>query len=682
MKAKADFSGWATKADILCKDGRTIDAGAFRHQDNAIVPLVWQHGHGDPKNVLGHVELEHRPQGVYCRGYFNNTPAALHAKEALEHRDINMLSIYANELMERMVSGSKRVLHGVIKEVSLVLSGANPGARIEEIAVRHGDYDEVIEDEAIITLGLELMHGDFDPDSEENEDDDDEDDSDTNTDNNDSEEDEDMYDDDDDLEHADDDETIEDVIGTMNKKQKDVLYFLIGQAASGGDDMEQSDLDDNDDADSADKKGSLMHTNVFEKDKKSNKDRSEHVLSHDDMTGLLAAAKKSGSLKSVVEDYALQHNITDIDLLFPEVQAINNTPEFRKRRTEWVDVVMSGVRTSPFSRIKSIVADLTLEDARAKGYVKGTLKKEEFFNITRRETTPTTVYKKQALDRDDVVDITDFDVVAWLKGEMRLMLDEEIARAILIGDGRDIASDDKINEQNIRPIASDHELYTTTVNVNILDGGSNFAEVIDAIILNRRFLRGSGLPTLFTTETYIARALLLKDTTGRRIYKDLAELAVQLRVDKIVPVEVMEEQDEVICILVNLNDYNVGTTRGGEVSLFDDFDIDYNQQKYLIETRMSGALVKIKSALVVRGVAAGVTLVTPNAPTFDAETGVITIVATTGVVYKDVDDNVLSTGAQAAIDPGETFAVYAYPSSGSYALNNDEEDVWNFTRID
>lgn len=672
----ADFSGWATKADIRCADGLTIDPGAFKHQDKMRVPLVWQHGHNDPKNVLGHVDLEHRPLGVYCRAYFNDTPEAIHAKEALKHKDINMLSIYANQLMVR----SKRVLHGMIKEVSLVLSGANPGALIEEVAIRHGDYDEVVEDTAIITLGLELMHGDFDPDSDENLDDDDEDD--TNTDNNDLEEDEDMYEDDDDLEHADGDETIEDVIGTMSKKQKDVLYFLVGQAAS-GDEMEQSDIyEEDDDADSADQKGSLMHKNVFEKDDKGSKNGGEYTLSHDDMKSILEQAGKKGSLKAVVEDFAIEHGITDIDLLFPEVQAIEDTPQFRKRRTEWVDVVMAGVRKSPFSRIKSIVADLTLEDARAKGYVKGTLKREEFFNITRRETTPTTVYKKQAIDRDDVVDITDFDVVAWLKGEMRLMLDEEIARAILIGDGRDIASDDKINEQCIRPIASDHELYTTTVNVNILDGGSNFSEVIDAIVLNRRFLRGSGLPTMFTTESYIARALLLKDTTGRRIYKDLAELAVQLRVDKIVPVEVMEEQEEVICILVNLNDYNVGTTQGGQVSLFDDFDIDYNKQKYLIETRMSGALVKIKSALVVRGVAAGVTLVTPNAPTFDAETGIITIVATTGVVYKDVDDNTLSTGAQSAIDPGETFAVYAYPSSSSYALNNDEEDVWNFTRID
>jgi len=663
---EADFSGYATKVGLKCSDGRTIMPDAFKHQDKAQVPLVWQHGHKDPENVLGHVILENRDDGVYCRAYFNNTQKAAHAKSLVEHEDINSLSIWANQLIER----SKRVIHGAIREVSLVLSGANPGALIDNVTIRHSDGEEdVLDDEVIIYTGETIVHSEEEVDDESNEIDE--------------TKDEELEE----MEHADGEgeETVQDVYDSMDQKQKDVLHFMVGEAIQATKDevkgevkeeLKQDNVDDTDNAEHGDNmKGSDMSRNVFEAKEDSGKPNL-HILSHGDVEEIVADAVKTGSLREAVDSYALSHGIDDIDTLFPEALLVGNTPEFLQRRTEWVNKVLGLVRKSPFSRIKTLSADITIEDARAKGYVTGALKKEEFFGVTKRVTTPTTVYKKQKLDRDDVLDITDFDVVAWLKSEMRLMLDEEIARAILIGDGRDVAHEDKINEQNVRPIASDHSLFTTVVNVNLADASSTIQEVIDAIVGNRRYYKGTGLPIMFTSETQISKFLLLKDSLGRRIYKNLEEVASELRVTEIVPVEVMEEEPEIVAVLVNPVDYVVGADKGGSIGMFDDFDIDYNQYKYLIETRLSGALVKLKAALVVKAVGATDTEVVPAAPTFNGTA--VTIVSTTGVVYRDESGTVINAaGSPYAVAEGESYTVHAEPASGKYIQPGSDTD-WTF----
>jgi len=693
VESKADFRGWATKAGLKCSDGRTILPNAFQEQDGAQVPLVWQHGHSDPENVLGHAILENRPEGVYAYAFFNDTAKAVHARSLVEHEDITNLSIWANKLIER----GGNVIHGAIRELSLVLSGANPGAVIEHVTIRHSDDEDfVLDDEAIIYTGLPLMHS---------------------SDSNPIEKDDSM-----DVIHAegetDDKEaasgkTVADVFETMNEEQKNVLYFMVEEAiaASKEETLSQSGLElddenlqvvydslDEDQHDllhflvseaasayeTQDTNDSLTHKegndtmkhNVFEKDAAPE----VNYLSHDDVKGIIADATRSGSLKHAVEGYALAHGIENIDTLFPDATALDSTPQWDARRTEWVGILMGGLRKSPFSRIKTVVADLNFDEARAKGYVKGNLKKEEFFSVSKRTTTPTTIYKKQKLDRDDVVDITDFDVIAWLKAEMRLMLDEELARAILIGDGRDISHDDKISETNIRPIAEDHELYTTTINVNLDDAQSSVQEFIDAIVANRKYYKGTGMPALFTTETQIARFLLLKDTLGRRIYTSLNEIATELRVSAIIPVEVLEDHPEIIGVIVNPADYVVGTDRGGEVNMFDDFDIDYNQMKYLIETRVSGALNRIKSALVIKKVAGTDVLATPVAPSFNTSTGVLSITDTTGVIYTVGDDVVDEDGSPyAAIDAGTSITVNATPDEGYYFATS-ANDSWTFTR--
>ncbi|MET0785502.1 MAG: caudovirus prohead protease, partial [Paenisporosarcina sp.] len=457
---EADFSGYATKAGLKCSDGRTIMPDAFKHQDTSKVPLVWQHGHNDPENVLGHAILENRADGVYAYGFFNKSSKADHAHALIEHGDINMMSIWANDLIER----AGRVLHGAIREVSLVLSGANPGALIENVTIRHSDGDmDTLNDEAIIYTGLTLEHSSTQEEEVKEEV---------------KEEEPKKVDEvkeveeikEDDVQHAvGDDETVQDVYDSMTDKQKQVLHFMIGEALASAGSVKQDNVGD-DTTTNDDTKGSTMKHNVFE-NKEGEKE--VHVLSHDAIKGIVADAVKTGSLKEAVENYALSHGIEDIDVLFPDAHAIDNVPEFLKRRTEWVASFLGATRKSPFSRIKTLNADITVEQARAKGYVKGTLKKEEFFGVARRVTTPTTVYKKQKLDRDDMVDITDFDVVAWLKAEMRLMLDEELARAVLIGDGRDVDDEDKIKDPmganegaGIRSILHEHDLYATTVTVD------------------------------------------------------------------------------------------------------------------------------------------------------------------------------------------------------------------------
>ena len=666
---EADFSGWATRAGLKCSDGRTIMPNAFQHQDQLEVPLVWQHGHDNPERILGHAVLENRAEGVYAHCYFNKTDKAAHAKELVSHGDIKMLSIWANELIER----TGRVIHGVIREVSLVLSGANPGALIENVTIRHSsDPDDisVLEDEVFIRTGLEVdVPHETDPEPEEE-----------------TQPEPEMA-----LVHAgdnmpedtgSDDETVEDVYNSMSQKQKDVLHFMIGEAIDSAESgsLEQGEEPEDGDiyiVDTDQFEGNAMAHNVFEQNEEITSPST--VLSHDAMEGIFTEAKRNGSLKEAVKDYALSHGITDIDIMFPDAKMIGTTPEFLQRRTEWVSVILGGVNKTPFSRIKTLSSDLTTEEARAKGYIKGNFKKEQFIKVSKRTTSPTTVYKKQKLDRDDMVDITDFNVVVWLKDEMRLMLDEEVARAILLGDGREVDDDDKIDEECIRPIATDHELYTTKVYVNIDDASSTVVEVLDAIIRNRKYYKGTGLPTLFTTETYIAEFLLLKDTLGRKIYRSLEEIASELRVSRIVAVEPMEDYDELVAVIINPSDYTVGATSGGEVNFFDDFDIDYNQHKYLVETRCSGAIVKLKAAISVLKVEAAKVLVIPAEPAFDSETGEVTITNQTGVVYKRGNGSVVNAaGSPYTVAAGTTETFTAEPASTHY-FPSSEIDSWNFT---
>ena len=604
MGAKTyDFSGWATKNDLKCSDGRTIRKNAFKDDNGKTVPLVWNHDHSGPDNILGHAVLENREDGVYAYCSFNETEKAKTAKELLRHHDIGSLSIHANQLKQ---TKNKDVLHGVIREVSLVLAGANPGAQIDFPIIQHSDGSfDTVEDEAIIYPFIEelsLEHGEIPSFYSEEE-----------------SEEETVEETEEEIEHAEESEkdkeedkvaegnkekTIGDVVATMNEEQKTALYAIVGQA------VEDAKKENNEEDET------VKH-NAFEDEEYG---REDEYLSHAEIEELFAGAKreKVTSLK----DYMLEHSIdttgmdtatghqtygfNDASMLFPEAKSLNNPPEWIKRDTGWVGVVMNGVHKTPFSRIKSVYADITADEARAKGYMKGNEKKEQVFTTLKRTTSPCTIYKKQKLDRDDIIDITDFDVVRWIRSEMDFMLDEEIARAILIGDGRDSDADDKIKEENIRPIAKDVPLFNVKVNVNVPNratGQEKADAIIDAVLRARKEYKGSGNPTLFTTEDWLTEMLLLKDGIGHRLYKTEAELATALRVSKIVTVEVMEGQNidnkPLVGIVVNLSDYNVGADKGGEKNLFDDFDIDYNQYKYLIETRRSGALVKPKSALTI-----------------------------------------------------------------------------------
>lgn len=559
IKMKYDFSGWATRANLKCSDGRTIMRDAFKQNDGQKVPLVWNHQHDDPNEVLGHALLENREDGVYAYCSLNDTEAGKTTKLLIQHGDISALSIYANQLKQNM----SNVVHGNIREVSLVLAGANPGASIQSV-IQHG---ATIEDEAMIYTGEELsiMHSDDPkppvekPEKPEK-----------NTDEN--------------------GETIGDIFNTLDEKQKEVVYALIGEA------LENNNSEGGD---------NTMKHNVFDQSEEQN---SENVLSHSEMQTIIEDGKRFGSLKESFLQHAEEYGIENIEYLFPEAKSLNTPPDFIKREMGWVQTVMSGVHHTPFSRIKSMFADITADEARARGYMKGKLKKEEVFGLLKRTTTPATIYKKQKLDRDDVIDITDFDVVAWLKSEMRMMLEEEMARAILIGDGRLPSSDDKINEQNIRPIWKDEELYTIRgiVKGDDSDKAALATEFIDQSVRSMTDYRGSGSPTAYMTAEMLTECLLLKDTNGKRIYSNENEVATAMRVSKIVTVPVMDNQTRkegsdtytLQAIIVNLNDYNVGADKGGAINMFDDFDIDYNQQKYLIETRCSGALTKPFSAIV------------------------------------------------------------------------------------
>ena len=565
MDKDYDFSGWATKNNLKCSDGRTILKDAFKHDDGVTVPLVWNHQHNDPINILGHALLENRDEGVYAYCKFNETDSGKNAKILVEHGDVSALSIYANQLKQQ----GGNVIHGAIREVSLVLAGANPGAFIDSV-IAHGEESE---EEAVIFTGEDIVLSHANEDKTEKKD----------PEPKEEEKKEEMKEE----MKEEKQKTVKEVFDTLTEEQKTVVYAIIGQI------MEENQ---NESKDIEGGKEEMKH-NVFDNDK----ENKENVLSHSDAEAIFSDARRYGSLK----DSVLAHGITNLEYLFPEDTNLNKVPEFISRDTGWVKNVMSSVHHTPFSRIKSQFADITADDARAKGYTKGNLKKEEVFSLLKRSTTPTTVYKKQKLDRDDVIDITDFDVVSWIKGEMRMMLDEELARAFLIGDGRLSSSDDKINEQNIRPIYNDADLYTVKAEIDV--GASATSEdkakaFIKSVIKNRKEYKGTGSPTLYTTEDVVADCLLLEDSNGRFIYDTMDKLKNVLRVKDIVTVPVMEgakgaKGGDLMAILVNLADYNVGADKGGAVNMFDDFDIDYNAQKYLIETRCSGALIKPYSAI-------------------------------------------------------------------------------------
>lgn len=572
MDKTYDFAGWATRNNVRCADGRTIMQNAFKENDGQKVPLVWNHRHDDPYTVLGHALLENRDEGVYAYCKFNNTESGQNAKELVQHGDITSLSIYANRLQQ----DGGNVVHGVIREVSLVLAGANPKAVIANV-IQHG---EELNDEAQIYFDepLVLEHADEDKKEEKT-----------------------MAEE---KKTSENEETIADVIDTFNEKQKKVFYAMIGQALSEKENNNESEEDN-----------SVKH-NVFDRED----EKQENVISHADLQEVLKDAKRNGSLR----ESAIQHGMEDlqyvahadygvdpVDYLYPDARNVTATPQMIQRDTAWVGKVMQGVHHTPFSRIKSLFANITGDEARARGYTKGNRKLEEVITLLKRSTTPTTVYKKQKMDRDDIIDITDFNVVAWLKGEMRGMLEEEIARAILVGDGRSPSSDDKIPEINIRPIWTDDDLYT--IKAAVTPATNATAEdtaklMIKQIIKARKDYKGSGNPTLFTTEDVLTDMLLIQDTTGRDIYDTEEKLRTKLRVKEIVTVPVMEgltrtdsnsKTRKLAGIIVNLNDYNVGADKGGAINMFDDFDIDYNQEKYLIETRCSGAMIKPYSAIAV-----------------------------------------------------------------------------------
>jgi HK97 family phage prohead protease len=647
-----DFAGWATKNDIRCSDGRTIRHGAFSADDGKRVPLVWMHNHKDVNQVLGHADLEEREDGVYAYCSFNNTDAGQNAKECVEHGDVVALSIFANELRQK----GGDVIHGAIKEVSVVLAGANRGALIDAV-LSHGEVSEEEAQISFVGYGDIILHKDKDDDEDEDEDEkedmtdegEEDDESDEEP-----EEEEDEEEDEKAVKHADDegDETVGDVLATLNEKQKKAVAILISQAVSGKktdkalshaeDEGETSDEGETVEdvyntfnekqkevvaflvgkaAEEAEG-GSEMKHNAFDGSTVQN------TLSHDDFMEIVKVGKQMGSLREAFrqaeEEGFLAHadgdapvagvdyGIGNIDYLFPDAKTINTTPDFIKREQDWVAKVLGATHHTPFSRVKSIFADITEDAARAKGYIKGKLKKEEVFGLLKRSTDPQTIYKKQKLDKDDIEDITDFNVVAWLKAEMQMMLKEEIARAILIGDGRLQSDDDKIQESHIRPVYNDADLYTVKIPVEVAANATDddiAKALIRAMVKARKQYKGSGNPSFFTTDDYVTDALLLENGINERLYKSEAEVATAMRVKEIVPVEVMEGQTiaitennvtttyPLIGVEVNLADYNVGTNGGAKTDFFDDFDIDYNQYKYLYETRMSGALIKPFSAI-------------------------------------------------------------------------------------
>jgi HK97 family phage prohead protease len=681
-----DFSGYATRNDIVCSDGKTIKPDSFKHQDQQRVPLVYQHDHKDISQVLGHALLENREDGVYAYGFFNQTPMGEYARELVQHGDIRALSIYANQLQRQ----GNNVLHGNIREVSLVLAGANEGAFIDNVNIRHGDNVTVLDDEVLIFTGLEfdnsIHHADNQGETVSN----------TETGS--------VADviesmseaqqtvmhflvsealkgNADEVEHADSaNKTVQDVVDSMSEEQKTVMYLLVAEANKGGD---AKHSDSTSDSLQHSQEGTTMARNSFDQfgstggSTVSKQDTLTHTA---DFFSVAKASQKSksDSFKQDLNDF-LEHadyGIEDIEYLFPDARNLSNTPELLARQAEWVPKVLEGTKKSPFSKIKSIVADITADEARAKGYIKGTEKKDEVVKLLRRTTGPVTIYKKQKLDRDDIIDIVDLDVVAWLKWEIRFMMNEEIARAILIGDGREDLDEDKVKDPagaidgiGIRSIANDHELYAHQV---VLAANVSAEDMIDEITRARTEYRGSGSPSMYTTDKVLTDLLLLKDKMGRRLYNTDSELASALRVKDIISVEPLGDTPEILCIIVNLVDYTVGSNKGGELSFFEDFDIDFNQHKYLMETRITGALTRPKSALVIKRQQG--TSATPAAPSFNGGTNTITIPGTTGINY--YVDGVLKAAGAVVITANAS--VTATPKD-TYYIPFGTTKQWSFT---
>ena len=567
--AEYDFAGWATVNDRRCSDGRIIKGGSFKHQDGARVPLIWNHEHRNPEDILGYADLENRPEGVYVYGKFNETQSGKDAKIFVQHGDVTNLSIFANQLKQ---IGSD-VIHGNIREVSLVLAGANPGAFIETVMAHSDDSDE----SAVIytDTDLELLHSEEDTKVDE------------------SKEENDMA-----AEannEAKKEATIQDVIDSMNEEQKQVMFGLIGEALN---DNGAAD-EDEDDEDEDEEENDMKH-NLFDYEENGQ----DNILAHAEFQGeVIGDAKRCGSMKESFLQHAAEYGVDNIDWLMPEYKNIdgNGAPNFIKRQPDgWVDVVMRGVHHTPFARIKMMFADLREDDARAKGYAKGKLKKEEVFGLLRRTVDPTTVYKKQKFDRDDVIDITDFDIIAWVKGEMRMMLDEELARAYIYGDGRSALSEDKISETNIIPVWKDADLYCIKKVVTPAEGESTSHAIISASVKAQDEYEGSGNITAFMKASDVSDMLLMEDSQGHRMYKDTSDLALAMGVERIVKVPASIVPATIYAVMLDLKDYNVGADKGGAINMFDDFDIDYNQQKYLIETRCSGALIRPYSAIVLK----------------------------------------------------------------------------------
>lgn len=575
-KNTCHFSGYATRNDLLCGDGRTIRKDAFKHCDGMVVPLIWNHDHTNPDAVLGHALLENRTDGVYAYCEFNDTEQGINAMKIVEHGDVRSLSIYANKLKQI----GNDVIHGDIKELSLVLAGANPGAFIDYVIAHSEDEEDSLTanyDESAL-----VIYHSAEKSEEKTE------------------------------EKSEDEETVEDVWNSMTEKQQNVAMYMVGKALEHAESDESDESKENNESEGGNE---TMKHNVFDAETKSN------VLSHSEEEAIFASAKRLGSLREGVLQHSSEetdvaekiqnYGINGTDWLFPEDRTLDVPPEFIKRDMGWVTKVMGAVHHTPFSRIKSMFADITEEDARAKGYIKGKLKKEEVFGLLKRSTSPTTIYKKQKMDRDDVNDITGFDVVAWIKREMRLMLDEELARAIMVGDGRPNSSDDKINELNIRPIWKDEDLFTIKATIDAAagaDADTRAKAVIRSVVKSRKDYKGSGNPVMYTTEDVLTDMLLMEDKDGRIIYDSMDKLKAVLRVSDIVTVPVMEGLSRtttegktlnLLALIVNLKDYNVGADKGGAIAMFDDFDIDYNAYKYLIETRCSGALIKPFSAIAI-----------------------------------------------------------------------------------
>ena len=639
---KSDFSGYATRAGVKCADGRVIEPQAFVHNDGDTVPLVWQHGHNSPSNILGHAVLELKDDGVYAYGFFNESEKAMDAKESVRHGDIRRMSIYANNLRE-----TDNLVHsGIIREVSLVIAGANPGATIDNVTIQHSDdYIEVVEDKAIIHSGENITptdEGDNMPEGQ----------------------------------NETGEKTLQDILDDMTEEQRDAVDYLVGAAIESVQDDDDDDTNDDEDDDSsaahsalthADKDSTSMSHNLFENSGNSSKQTIGDILTSDQISGILHDAMEGGSLKHALEQFALQHSVTDIEGLFPQ-HKLDGGVQIYDRQNEWVTKVLNGVRKIPMTRIRTVIADMTPEEARAKGYVKGNEKIEQVFGWLKRETDATTVYKKQSIDRDDLLDITDFDIVAFFWTEMRGKLMEALAEAILIGDGRSAMDPDKINEDRIRPIASDIDFYAPKVT---LPSNSDPRDIVKAIIRSRKDYRGSGNPTLFTTTDFITDLLLIEDRNQRRVYETVDSLKSALRVSDVVEVEYFNQDPTVVGILVNLSDYTVGTNKGGEITRFDDFDIDFNKYKYLIETRISGSLTKPMSAIVIKREEGDVA--TPQSPSFNSETNEVQIPTTTGVVY-----SIKGEAVTGVVEIDEVTQVDASAASGYYIPANTINS-WTFS---